>query len=165
MSQVYKGPRRDAREAAKVAERMAKPVPASAVAKRRKAAKRLSLCLKPRALRGVEDAPNWKDTEREHIKLSDDELSGKVKWVSSEGKTFAQSKGEYSSGEWVVGPDGQAVWKSTEGYDAPNGKRSVVAIEGRIHNTPVGSKVATARPDSPFKRAKAKATTVVIVRK
>lgn len=57
---------------------------------------------------------------------------------------------------------GKSAETADEWGNPNSGKRSVVAIEGRIHNTPVGSKVAQARPDSPFKRAKRE---VVIIRK
>lgn len=43
-----------------------------------------------------------------------------------------------------------------DGYRMQDGSnvRTTVAIEGRIHNTPVGSTMAMSRSDSPFKRAK-----------
>ena len=43
-----------------------------------------------------------------------------------------------------------------DGYRMQDGSdvRTIVAIEGRIHNTPVGSTMAMSRSDSPFKRAK-----------
>ena len=59
--------------------------------------------------------------------------------------------------------DGKAI-AYVEGYDLSEKiERRSGEIVGKIRNTPVGQKVANARPNSPFKRAKG--VTVVIVRK
>ena len=143
----------------KLAERMNAPRSASAIARAKKAAEKL--CLKPRCERGAEPTPKWADVKR-HV---DNVLVAALPMRSADAKVARFYERGDTTGEWRHGPDGP-VYVSTEGWDSPDkGKRSVVAREGRIHNTPVGSAMAEKRPDSPFKRAKAAASKVVIIRK
>ena len=161
MSVPYHGTRLDAKAAAKVAERMSKPVPESAIAKRHRAGRRMyDLHLKPMHMRGAEETPAW-----DKSMTDDKEIFVVGERRSSDDKIAQNYRSGFTTGEWIVGPDGNAVWKDNQGFAPVSGEKSVVAIEGRIHNTPVGSATVKARPDSPFKRAKANTTQVVIVRK
>ena len=157
----YTGPRMDRKAVEKIAERMSKPRGAKAAADAKRRAAKLCLVHPSERNKGY-SIPQGVERAKE------DCVSADRPYISKKLDLKHICRDRLSvPGRWEHGPDGQPIFVSNEGWDEPTAqdKRSVVAIEGRIHNTPVGSAIATPRSDSPFKRAKAAASKVVIVRK
>lgn len=151
----YKGSRLDAKEAAKIAKRMAKPRSDAAKADHKKRMKKLALV-------------SYYDPSISH--KAPDCGPGKVNDIHfAEGKRGGvganhelNPRQEFKGGEWRHGPDGP-IYVSLEGWGNPDAwERKSGEIVGKIRNTPVGQKLANKRPDSPFKRAGGAAVQVVV---
>ncbi len=153
----YTGDRRDVAAARKIAERMAKARPLSAVKAHAKRMKKLA-AVSYVGQHNDHSAPNCGPGKVSDIAFAE----GKRR--SADDKIARQTLSLHKEGEWRHGPNGP-VFVSLEGWASPDqGERRSGEIVGKIRHTPVGAKTANARPDSPFKRAKG-ATVVVVVKK